>query len=178
MANTDPCDRRQWVLAMLRDYEAPLTRFATRLLGDQDAARDVVQFTFLRLCDRSGSAPGDNSDNHTARWLYTVCRNKAIDVMRLRRRTEHLAEAESPACMSREPDPATAAEREDLAGQLSDAIDRLPPNQRETVLLWAEGFSYREIAKMTDRSEVNIRVLVHRALQGLRNNPAVQAMAK
>ena len=178
MADTFPCDRRQWVLAMLRDYETPLTRFATRLLGDEDAARDVVQFAFLRLCDPSGSAPGDNSDHHTARWLYTVCRNKAIDVMRLRRRTERLAEVQSPAYTSREPDPATAAELEDLSGQLGDAIDRLPPNQRETVLLWAEGFSYREIAEMTDRTEGNIRVLVHRALQGLRNNPTVQAMTK
>ncbi|MEE8452088.1 MAG: sigma-70 family RNA polymerase sigma factor [Thermoguttaceae bacterium] len=178
MACTAVCDRRRWVLSMLREYEVPLTRFATRLLGDDDAARDVVQFAFLRLCDRSDGTPDDDSDNHTARWLYTVCRNKAVDHLRMQRRMGRLGETEMPTRMSRESDPAQAAEREDLYRQLTGAIDHLPESQRETVLLWAEGFSYREISKITDRTEVNIRVLVHRALQSLRTNPTVQAMAE
>ncbi len=178
MARTEVCDRRRWVLSMLREYEVPLTRFVTRLLGDEDAARDVVQFAFLRLCDRSDGTPDDDSDNHTARWLYTVCRNKSVDHLRLRQRSGRLSETEAAARMSREPDPARAVERDDLHRQLSVAIDGLPESQRETVLLWSEVLSYREIAKITDRTEVNTRVLVHRALQSLRNNPSVQAMAE
>ncbi len=34
--------RREWVLSVLQEHEARLVRYATRLLGDEDAARDVV----------------------------------------------------------------------------------------------------------------------------------------
>ena len=45
--------RRQWVLAVLDRYEAPLVRYAARLLGDGDSAREAVQHAFLQLCERS-----------------------------------------------------------------------------------------------------------------------------
>jgi DNA-directed RNA polymerase specialized sigma24 family protein len=43
----------EWVIDALTQYEQPLLRYAKWLLGDLDAARDVVQETFLRLT-RSG----------------------------------------------------------------------------------------------------------------------------
>ena len=70
-------NHRQWVLAVLNRYERRLMRFAARLLHDQDAARDAVQHTFLRLCDQQ---PAD-LDDRLALWLFTVCRNKAMDLM-------------------------------------------------------------------------------------------------
>ena len=49
----NPGTRRQWVLAVLDRYEAPLVRYAARLLGDGDSAREAVQHAFLQLCERS-----------------------------------------------------------------------------------------------------------------------------
>ena len=69
-------ERREWVLAVLDRYEVPLVRFARRLLRDEDAARDIVQHVFLRLCDQSPSELGDR----VAQWLFTVCRNRARDL--------------------------------------------------------------------------------------------------
>src|SRR5439155_5640299 len=71
-------DRREWVLAALDQFEARLLRYAQRLLGNLDESRDVVQFVFLRLCDQSPAKIGDR----LAQWLYTVCRNRALDVLR------------------------------------------------------------------------------------------------
>lgn len=42
--------RAAWIAAAVEKYEAPLSRYAERLLGDAERARDVVQDTFLRLC--------------------------------------------------------------------------------------------------------------------------------
>ena len=70
--------RREWVLAVLDEFEGKLLRYAQRLLGNPDEARDVVQFVFLRLCDETP----DNLDDRLAQWLYTVCRNRALDVLR------------------------------------------------------------------------------------------------
>ena len=71
-------DRREWVLAALDQYEGRLLRYAQRLLGNLDEARDVVQFVFLRLCNQLP----DQIDDRLAQWLYTVCRNRALDVLR------------------------------------------------------------------------------------------------
>ena len=47
--------RADWVQAALLRYEQPLLRYALRVTADPERARDVVQDTFMRLCqaDRS-----------------------------------------------------------------------------------------------------------------------------
>ena len=79
----NPGTRRQWVLAVLDRYEAPLVRYAARLLGDGDSAREAVQHAFLQLCERSAE---EFIDGREAPWLFRVCRNKALDLIRLRQR--------------------------------------------------------------------------------------------
>ena len=162
-------NRREWVLAALQQYEGRLSRFALRLLGDRQSADDAVQHAFLRLCDQ---AP-EQVDGCLARWLFTVCRNKAVDVLRARHRAEPL-EGDPPGVASREPDPADAAEQHDLYCRLSRVVAQLPLGQRESLDLWTEGFAFREIAAITGRTEVNVRVLVHRALTTLRQHPLAQ----
>jgi DNA-directed RNA polymerase specialized sigma24 family protein len=86
----DPGTRRQWVLAALDRYEASLVRYAVGLLGDGDSAREAVQHAFLQLCEQ---AP-EKLRRREAPWLFRVCRNKAMDMIRLRRRTTGCSEAD------------------------------------------------------------------------------------
>ena len=172
MKASESRDRREWVLSTLDEYEARLTRFASRLLDDEDAARDVVQHVFLRLCDESPS----ELDARVAPWLFTVCRNRAVDILRSRRGTTSLENLDAQAGASREPDPAVVVEREELYGRLNGLVARLPPSQREAVDLWTEGFTYREMAEITGHSEGNVRVLVHRALKTLRRHPLARQL--
>jgi len=169
MSQTAPGDRRQWVLSVLEKYEVSLLRFATRMLGDEDAAGDAVQHVFLRLCEQSP----DELSPRVAPWLFCVCRNKTIDLLRTRGRSTSLAQAETMMQQSKEPDPATTVERRELYDRLNLLVDRLPQNQREAVLLWSEGLSYFEIARVVGRSEGATRVMVHRAMKALRASPAV-----
>ena len=69
---------QDWIRAALSRYEGELTRYAQRLTGNLERAREVVQETFLRLC-REDSA---KIDGHLCEWLFTVCRNQALDVRR------------------------------------------------------------------------------------------------
>jgi RNA polymerase sigma factor (sigma-70 family) len=172
MKSPERCDRRQRVLAALERYEARLTRFATRLLGNQHDARDVVQHAFLRLCDESPHG----LEGRLAQWLFTVCRNRAVDILRARGQAAPLTQVDARAYAGREPDPALAAETQDLCQWLSGLAGALPPSQREAVDLWTEGFSYRQIAEITGHSEGNVRVLVHRALASLRQHPLVRPL--
>ncbi len=164
--------QREWILSVLQRYEIPLTRYAKRLLGDEPAAHDVVQHVFLRLCDHS---PAELQDR-LAPWLYAVCRNKAMDGLRARQRARLLGDAELPSCISREPDPAAAAESHDLYEQINQAVEQLPGHQGEALTLWAEGFSNRQIAEILATSEGNVRVLVHRALKTLRQHPLARRL--
>ena len=160
-----PGTRRQWVLAVLDRCEAPLVRYAARLLGDGDSAREAVQHAFLQLCERS---PEEFSDGGEAPWLFRVCRNKALDLVRLRQRHAGDGAADLALLAGREPDPAHEAERQDLCGELARRVAELPASQREAVDLWCEGFSYRQISEIAGHSEGNVRVLVHRAIKQLR----------
>jgi len=171
-------NRREWVLAALEQYEGRLLRYSQRLLGDHDAARDVVQFAFLRLCD----ARQKDVAGRLAQWLFTVCRNKALDLLRNKggvaagREADHSEAGFSTEQLSREIDPASAAEDAELHGLLLLLVETLPPSQREALDLWAEGFSYAEIAAIVERQEGHVRVLVHRGLKALREHPQVREL--
>src|SRR5687767_2937037 len=83
----------------LSRYEGPLLRYARSLLGDLERARDVVQDTFLRLCREDPA----RVDGHLAQWLFTVCRNRALDVQRKDGRLRPLDAAALDAQPSPEP---------------------------------------------------------------------------
>jgi RNA polymerase sigma-70 factor (ECF subfamily) len=175
---SDRPNRREWVLDALGQYEGRLLRYAQRLTGDLDQARDVVQFVFLRLCDESPAA----IEKRLAQWLYTVCRNRALDILRTKGRVGWAsptaideAGGHSPP-YSREADPSEAVEQADLHACLRMLVERLPPSQREAIDLWAEGFSYLEISRILDRHEGHVRVLVHRGLKAVREDPRVRGM--
>ncbi len=85
--------RKKAVLAALDEFERPLVRYATRLLsGDESAARDAVQHTFLKLCSTAEPPP------NLPAWLYTVCRNRAMDRLRQNKREPLANQQETFAC--------------------------------------------------------------------------------
>ena len=165
---TNSIDRQQWVLAALEEYEVRLMRFAERLLEDEHAARDVVQHTFLKLCDESPEI----LRRRLELWLFTVCRNKAMDWLRQSRHEQFNSEVDQASGQ----DPALEIEADELHTLLRTLVDQLPVSLREVVELWAQGFHYREIAQITDRTEGHVRLLNHRALTRLRQHPTTSAI--
>lgn len=174
--NGSPQTHRDWVLSALDAHELVLTRYAQRLLGNLEQARDVVQHAYLKLCEQSEEklAGGER------KWLYAVCRNRALDLLRANGRQSQAArESESgdencTEATGREPDPAEVAESEEISGLLRQLVLELPAAQREAIDLWCDGFVYREIAEIIRRNEGHVRVLVHRGLTALREHPQVR----
>jgi RNA polymerase sigma-70 factor (ECF subfamily) len=172
-------DDRDWVLAALEQFEGRLVRYARRLVGDEERARDVVQFVFLRLCDQRPQ----EIEHRLGQWLYTVCRNRALDLLRQANRdgvgwavpTNSKDGGHSPP-YSTERDPADCAEQAELHDVLRLLVEQLPPSQREAIDLWADGFSYHEISQIMNKQEGNIRVLVHRGLKAIREDVRVRGL--
>ena len=156
-------EQREWILQAVETYERPLMSYATRLLGDVERARDTVQDTFLRLwqADRA------SVDGHLAKWLYTVCRNRALDVRRKERRMTRLETTNVEA--KRTPDKPVGAEVRSDGGGVADAVAKLPERQQEAVRLkFQGGLSYREIAAVMDTTVSNVGVLLHTAIKSMR----------
>ena len=149
----------------IAQHEGSLVRYAQHFLGDLESARDVVQDTFLKLCKQ----PPDKVAPHLAQWLFTVTRNRAIDVCRKESRMT-LAKPESLATRPEHgPGPQQQMERQEMAESLLSQIARLPDNQQEVLRLKFQGdLSYAEIAHVTGLSKTNVGFLLHRAIGKLR----------
>ena len=161
---------RDWIVSVLDEYETPLLRYAARLLGgNQDLAADVVQHTFLKLCQQDRQA----IEGHLGKWLYMVCRNRAIDEMRKRGKNSALSSNDEKKVDAKRDTPENEVEQKDFVGFLQGLITQLPAGQKEALELWAGGLKYHEIASVIGKSEGSIRVLVHRAIKSLKTHPEV-----
>ncbi len=158
-----------WVLCAIEEHEGSLLRYANHFVHDLETARDVVQDTFLQLCRH----PNEELRPRVAQWLFTVCRNRAIDVCRKERRmklapenqlTDHL-EGQSDASV----DPVARLEKSETAKGLLKQIARLPERQQEVLRLkFNAGLSYKEIAEVTGLSSSNVGFILHTAISKLR----------
>lgn len=162
---TDAARQAEWVRAAMDQHAGPLARYAAALTGDVDRARDVVQDTFMRLCaeDRSRVEP------YLVEWLFTVCRNRARDVLRKENRMTALTEVDLESRPSAAPSPAHEAERRDTHSRVLEVLATLPKNQREVVRLkFQNGLSYEEISRVTQLTVTNVGFLIHTAIKTLR----------
>jgi len=155
------------------EQRAPLTRYAARLVGDADRARDVVQDTFIKLA----AQPRPAIDGHVVEWLFTVFRHGAMDVLRKESRMKRFGEGEAERVTAAEPRPGRALEEAETHAALLRLIDRLPANQQEVVRLkFQNGFSYKEISRITELSVSNVGFLIHTAVTRLRTEFAAQRL--
>ncbi len=144
-------------------YEEPLTRYAQRITGDFERARDVVQETFMRLCSHGH----EKVDGHLAEWLFTVCRNRALDLRRRERRMTLLTEDQDTE--ARNSSPELTVENRDAAGRVMRLLEGLSENQQTVIRLkFQNGLSYREISEVTGLTVSNVGFLIHRGLKTIR----------
>lgn len=153
------------------EQQAPLTRYAARLLGDPDRARDVVQDTFIKFM----SQPAEAINGHAVEWLFTVCRHRALDVMRKEGRMRRFEEGQVERVTAPDARPGRALEHAETHAAILRMIDHLPANQQEVVRLkFQNGFSYKEISQITALSVSNVGFLIHTAVARLRTEFAAR----
>jgi len=158
--------REDFVKAALNEFESPLIGYATTFLHDVERARDVVQDTFVRLYHQDVN----KVKGGLKAWLFTVCRNRALDVIRKERRITNLEEEQMARVPSGRRTPSERADLEERVGQVHEALNRLSENQREVILLkFEQGLSYEEISEVTGLSSGNVGFLLHTGLKRLRS---------
>ncbi len=162
-------DRTEWVRQAVATHQRSLIRYVISLTGDSEAAQDIAQETFMRLCSQSKEA----LESHLGAWLFTVARNRALDYLRKGDRVSSLTDAQLESRREESPNPADALETRETVNNVIALIDRLPKNQREVVRLkFQNQLSYQEISEVTTLSIGNVGFLLHTALRTLRHQLA------
>lgn len=155
-----------WINLALNQYEGPLLRYAMTFTRDLGRAQDVVQDTFLKLLKEDRS----KIEDHLAPWLFKVCRNRALEILRKEKRMTFIDGENSQEPRSREPDPARHTATKEMTEKLFQLVDTLPKNQQEVVRLkFQNGMSYKEISSITALSVSNVGYLLHQAVKSLRH---------
>lgn len=158
------------IIQAARDLEEPLVRYATRILGDRERARDVVQDAFLKLHQEAQA--GSDVAERPRRWLFTVCRNGALDILRRQKRMCALDSVDAA-------DQAVAArsfERRQV-GEVVDLFERLPDKQRRVMeMRFGEDKSYRTIGEATGISTGHVGYLIHDGIRALRRHLGVASL--
>ncbi len=174
MAKLATSPKKDWIVQALLQHEGVLIRYARRLTGDVETAREVVQDVFLKLCHQSPA----ELDGKLPQWLFTVCRNKAFDIRRKQGRMKPLTEAQVENCEAVDGTPEAKTVQKESHAQVVDAVALLPSLQQEVIRLrFQEKMSYKQIGEVTGKSVSNVGYLIHTAINALRGHMNVPGHA-
>ena len=155
-------------------HKMPLLNFCLRILGNRADAEEIAGDVFLTLVTHKDTF---KSQAKFSTWIYTIARNKCISHLRRRKFTwafpslSSPEESESPAIQIPSSDdlPHEALVRQETATHVRNAIDRLPYEQREAIVLKEyHDFSYEEISTILSCSLEKVKILIFRAKERLR----------
>ena len=176
---------------LVREWHAPLLRVAQIFVPSRAVAEEVVQETWLRVLGALDRFEGRSS---LRTWVFRILANTAKTRAQREGRVIPFSSLQDPGRVprgggGRRPLPAGrrcatsrrlviaaagaaggAAARLGDRSQIAAAIDDLPANQRAVIMLRdVQGWSSDEVCNALDITEVNQRVLLHRARAKVRN---------
>jgi len=165
---------------LVEAHQGRLFRLAARVLRDEDLARDAVQEAFLKAYVSLRRFEGRSS---LYTWLYRLTLNVCLD---MRRRSKSDRTVEWPevqladGTFKGEPIPASGTEppaagpdaeleRSEIRQRVGQAIEELPPEARETLILReVDGLSYTEIAETLGIPKGTVMSRLHYARKRVR----------
>jgi RNA polymerase sigma-70 factor (ECF subfamily) len=146
---------------------------ALRLLREARDAEDIVEETFWQAW--RNAARFDATRGGVGTWLLTICRSRALDRIRARRRKQDDAALDDDAQYeSSQPDPSATMVANETGRIVRAALAELPDEQRQAVeLAYFRGLSQSEIAEKTGQPLGTVKTRVRLAMAKLREKLGV-----
>lgn len=152
---------------LVRRYHEQLFRFALGMVGDADAATDLVQDSLVKAYTTLDAC---RDPSRFGAWVYQILRNRCRDFLKNLRRAHETLD-DHPGLVSRIGGPAEELEKGELRRALGNAVEQLPAAHREAFLLkHLEGYTYPEISEMLGASVSAVKMRVHRSRETLRSH--------
>jgi RNA polymerase sigma-70 factor (ECF subfamily) len=155
---------KQDLVNIYERYSPEIFRYANHQLNDGNMAEDCVSETFSRFLQsiRGGTLP-----ENVRAYLYRAAHNWIIDQYRHRPLPELALDDELHT--DPEGDPAYTATKKIERQHIHAAIQRLPPDQRQVIVLrFMQDLSHEEVAATIGKTIEATRALQHRAVSALR----------
>ncbi len=128
-------------------HASAIVNLAYRMIGNLAEAEDLAQEAFLAAFK---ALPTFRADAKFSTWLYRIASNKCKDWLRVKRPGQGQydvdADEQLDLHVSEDRTPEDLLSQQQVAKELNEAIQRLPPLYREAfVLKHIEGLSYEEM---------------------------------
>ena len=155
-------------------YGQVLYAVAYRIVGQRADAEEIVIDAFAQAWPDAPTF--EAARGSVAGWLTMIARSRALDLVRARSRRERITAAAaaddldgSPGLSSWRPDPSTAYDRDERRRRVQEALQVLPPPQRQAIeLAFFEGLSQSEIAERLKEPLGTVKTRVRMGMQKLR----------
>lgn len=158
----------EWLTQLRQTHLDGVYAYARRRLPSRDDAEDIAAETFAAVCAAPHKIP--QNEAHVRAWLLAIARHKVTDLLRKRYKRRELP------LTDREPTALAGPEALLDAPQtqaLRQAIEALPPDQREALLLkYADELTLTEVGRVLGKSEAAISSLLQRARATVRERAA------
>lgn len=159
--------------ALVAEYGPAIQRVAASYERDAGLCEDLVQDMLVAIWKAWPRFRGDASPRT---FLLRIAHNRgashAMTAARQPRQTSEIPDMTSPDGTALD-----AAERQEQADRLLDAVRELPMGQRQLVTLALEGLSYAEMAEVLDISGNLVGVRLNRARKALTEKLSVERHA-
>lgn len=160
--------------------EPAIRRFVRRLIGDTPEADDAIQDTFISLyMHMTRIDPVEN----LRPYLYRIARNRCYDALRRQGRYDELSLDDEPVgvrvsfALHDKDMPEDTTHWLLLYMEVQQAMDQLPENQRQSLILYAEEeMSYAEIAEVMEVSIGTVKSRLYHAKARLRGLLPVETL--
>ena len=161
----EACKRRDQNAQMLvyQRYAKAMYQVAVRITGNLDDAEDVMQEAFIKAFDKLHTYKATAS---FGAWLKRIVVNEALTLLRKKKEFEYIENHN----IAIEDEPEIDMEEKQFKIEaLLNAINRLKDNYRIAInLYFIEGYDYDEMTQILNLSYANVRTLVSRAKQKLK----------
>jgi len=158
-------------LLLYERHRTPVFRFACRMIGSVPLAEDVTQECFLSILKRPDGFDASRASLRT--YLCAIARHLAF--RQLRRQGQETLMDDPAEGLAADPagDPLRTVIDEEAAEAVRDAVQALPPLQREAVVLFEyEGLSLVEVAAVCETDVGTVKSRLHRARERLKRTLA------
>lgn len=146
--------------ALYNKYVDRIYRFLYSRVESREDAEDLTSQTFLAVLEGISCFENQSSFVH---WVFSIARHKLNDFLRIKYKMSHTELNEYTMPFENEVFSETS---EELLRSMWKIIGRLPKKYKRVLeLRFRDQLNTNEIAKMLGLSEVNVKVIQHRAIQ-------------